>query len=100
MPEGYTSYALPEAKPGSGALVALLSRGRVPVVPVGASEEGGRLVVRFGPPFQPPARSGAGRAELDATLRRQMMLAIGSLLPEHLWGAYRAEIAAACVEVR
>jgi 1-acyl-sn-glycerol-3-phosphate acyltransferase len=100
FPEGYTSHALRAAKLGSGTLLALLSRGRVPVVPVGAAEEAGRLVIRFGPPFLPPARAGAGRAELDPVLRRRMMVAIGALLPGRLWGAYRAEIAAARFEVR
>jgi hypothetical protein len=93
FPEGYTSYRLIEARPGSGTLVALLSRGRVPVLPAGVFEEGEQMVVRFGAPFLPEAGNRENRDAADAALRRRMMVAIGALLPEELRGVYAGVIA-------
>lgn len=43
--------SLREPYPSSGKALAWLSRGRVPIVPVGVSEEDGHLVLQVGQPF-------------------------------------------------
>lgn len=88
MPEGTASFELREARPGVGEALAWLSKGGVPMVPVGVFEREGVLTAAFGPPVQLPAVE-SGKAERDRALRDHVMLAIGRLLPEALWGHYR-----------
>lgn len=93
FPEGRATVALAEARPGSGAFLCRIVRRGVPLLPAGAFQEQDTLVIRFGPPFSltdaPPGESA------DHAARRQVMSAIGRLLPPALWGAYAAAIAAA-----
>ena len=95
FPEGTATVALGEAKPGTGAFLARVSRLGVPILPVGVCQEDGALVVRFGPPFLLDGPAPDGAADMDGSVRRQVMLAIGRLLPQRLWGTYAEAIAAA-----
>ncbi len=87
FPEGTASFALEEARPGSGAFLHRVSILEIPLLPVGAYVEEGTLVVSFGELFSLPAAPPAGE-DLDVWARRQVMVAIGRLLPRELWGAY------------
>ena len=91
-PEGIGKGALINPQPGTGALLLLLSNRGVPVLPVGLFEEGGVLTARFGPPVLLSVPSNIDKDARDELARRQMMVTIGRLLPDHLWGAYKADI--------
>jgi hypothetical protein len=66
---------------GVGSFITLLVGAGLPVLPVGVTEDDGRLRVSFGPAFCPeiPAR---GR-ERDSTVAQQVMAAIARQLPSH-----------------
>jgi hypothetical protein len=71
----------------------MLTRDTIPILPAGIFEEDDRvLAVRFGAPFALCVPRNAPRAERDAQAARQVMVQIGKLLPERMWGAYREEI--------
>ena len=91
-PEGIGKGALIDPQPGTGALLLLLSNRGVPVLPVGLFEEGEVLTARFGPSMLLSVPSNIDKDMRDELARRQMMIAIGRLLPDHLWGAYKADI--------
>lgn len=91
FPEGRATYALEEALPGSGAFLHRISSLGVPLLPLGAFLEGDVLTLRFGEPFQLEGGP-AGGETLDDWARRRVMVAIGRLLPERLWGIYREDI--------
>lgn len=87
VPEVLGKGILIEAVPGSGLALLSLSRGRVPILPVGLWEEDDALVVRFGEPFTLEVEAGE-REEQDRQARERVMVAIGRLLPERYWGFY------------
>jgi hypothetical protein len=95
-PEGLeSSGVLIEPQEGVGRFLGMASR-RAPLLPAGIWEdEAGALHVRFGPPFRlarPPHEAPPG--DEDRHLAREVMVAIGRLLPRDYWGAYEADIAA------
>ncbi|HXG35613.1 MAG TPA: hypothetical protein VNL15_01445, partial [Dehalococcoidia bacterium] len=75
-----------------GAFLLLLSEHGLPMLPVGIYEDDGVLSARFGEPFFVDVR-GIGKEKRAEAARDQVMVAIGRLLPPHLWGAYSAEVA-------
>jgi len=82
--------------PNSAVALAWLSRGAIPLVPVGVYEDdAGRLTARFGEPFV-LAWDGltAARAEREA-LTQRVMAAVAALLPPALHGAFAAPEASA-----
>lgn len=88
MPEAAGSGKLLTPPAGSGLFLATLARHKAKLVPLGAwEEEDGTLVVRFGEPFAIP-QIGIAKSEADRLVREQVMVAIGRLLPERLWGDY------------
>ena len=91
MPEAGGSGTLRQPLDGSGLFVHSLVRRGVPVIPVGFWDDGDTLVVSFGPPLV-LAPTGEDRLEQDRSASEQMMVAIGRLLPERQWGAYREAI--------
>jgi 1-acyl-sn-glycerol-3-phosphate acyltransferase len=94
-PEGQTGagFALRHPPPGAGLFLLLLTHDKIPILPTGVFEgDDCALTVRFGAPFALCAASASSRAERDAQAARQVMTAIGKLLPEKMWGAYREEI--------
>jgi len=104
-PEGTGDPAHPRClvspPPGTGRFLLLLARqigassdASLPFLPVGVAERDGRLTATFGQPFSllPPAA--LPKAQADAWASRQVMLAIGRLLPAELWGEYADDIAA------
>ncbi|MBI4317472.1 MAG: hypothetical protein HY675_03200 [Chloroflexi bacterium] len=92
FPEGTATSTLREAKPGSGALLHRINRLGVPLLPVGTYLDGNVLIVRFGPPFHVVESTAGPGEDTDSYVRRQVMTAIGQLLPEQLWGPYAAAI--------
>lgn len=88
MPEARGKGVLVEATPGAGLFLQMLNRRGAPILPAAAFEEPGRLVLRFGEPFNPVAPRRASRDEQDRLVREQAMVAIGRLLPESMWGFY------------
>lgn len=92
VPEALGKGTLIEAMPGSGLALLALSRGRLPVVPVGLWEDDATLMVRFGEPFTLKGGS-SNREEQDRQARERVMVAIGCLLPERYWGFYADAIA-------
>jgi hypothetical protein len=87
VPEVLGKGTLIEAVPGTGLVLLALSRGRVPIVPVGLWEDDEMLMVRFGEPFALKVGS-SDRQEQDRQARERVMVAIGRLLPERYWGFY------------
>lgn len=69
--EGDGFAGLRPARPGSGALLALLARRGVPALPAGVWSEDGRLVARIGPPWLP--------AGDDNTVRRAVTERLAAL---------------------
>ena len=94
-PEGGNALegpGLAPAVPESGAAIAWLSRGTVPVLPVGVYEDAaGRLTARFGAAFtlERPARGAGAEHEAEA-LTERVMRALAELLPPDLHGVYGA----------
>jgi 1-acyl-sn-glycerol-3-phosphate acyltransferase len=62
-----------------GAFIALLVEAGLPVLPVGVTEQRGRLRVSFGPLFVPDTP--LSRSERDRAVARQVMTAIARQLP-------------------
>jgi len=91
VPEALGKGTLIEAMPGSGLALLALSRGRLPIVPVGLWEDDETLMVRFGEPFTLNVGS-SDRQEQDRQARERVMVAIGRLLPERYWGFYAPAI--------
>lgn len=94
-PEGRTGnhQALCQPPRGAGLFLLMLTRGALPILPAGIFEDKScTLTVNFGAPFQLCARRGIPREEQDSDAARQVMVQIGKLLPERMWGAYREEI--------
>jgi len=93
VPEALGKGTLIEAMPGSGLALLALSRGRLPILPVGLWEDDATLMVRFGKPFTLTLKAGAtSREEQDRQARERVMVAIGRLLPERYWGFYAPAI--------
>ncbi len=95
-PEGRTGdhQTLRQPPPGTGLFLLMLTHDWIPVLPAGIFEDDadGALTVRFGAPFQLSVPRQLPRAERDAHAARQVMVQIGRLLPEKMWGVYREEI--------
>lgn len=79
--EGDGFEGVGEALPGTGSLIALLTRDDAPVLPAAVWWDGRRLRGRFGPAWHPTERD-------DGVLREEMMRRIAALLPEHLRGPF------------
>ena len=94
MPEGRDGEGgrLIEPPPGVGRFLLLLSRGGVPILPVGVFEREGALTASFGEPFRLEVQPGLSKGEQDQQAREQVMVAIGRLLPSRLWGVYEGQI--------
>jgi 1-acyl-sn-glycerol-3-phosphate acyltransferase len=88
MPEARGKGILVEALPGVGLFLQMLNRRGAPILPVAVYEEPGRLVLRFGEPFMPKVPRRTEREEQDRLVREQVMVAIGRMLPESMWGSY------------
>jgi hypothetical protein len=94
-PEGETGAGLGLRKPppGAGLFLLLLTYDHIPILPAGIFEDDANtLTIRFGAPFDLCVPRALSRDERDADAARQVMVAIGRLLPERMWGAYREEI--------
>ncbi len=95
-PEGRTGANLELCMPprGAGLFVLWMTHERIPILPAGIYEDDtdGALTVRFGAPYALHVPPHLPRDERDALAARQIMVAIGKLLPDRMWGAYRKEI--------
>jgi hypothetical protein len=94
-PEGYAGKngTLKRLPDGAGLFLLLLSHDTIPFLPVGIYEDDeNRLTANFGAPFMLCVPRTLSREERDREAARQVMVRIGKLLPERLWGAYREEI--------
>ena len=97
-PEGRTgdNLSLRKPPPGAGLFLLMLTRNTIPILPAGIFEDDDRLLtVRFGAPFQLCVPRDVPREERDVNSARQVMLQIGKLLPERMWGVYREELSTA-----
>jgi hypothetical protein len=92
FPEAVGAGRLIQPPPGLGSFLLLLSSHGLPILPAGAFEEDGRLTVAFGPPFRIDVARSAPRADKERLASQQVMVAIGRLLPEELWGVYAPDI--------
>lgn len=92
-PEGNTgaNLALCEPPSGAGLFLLLLTHDTLPILPVGLYEEES-LIANFGAPFHLRVPRDLSREQRDREAVRQVMIAIGRLLPERMWGFYREEI--------
>jgi hypothetical protein len=97
-PEGRTgpNLSLCEPPAGAGLFLQLLTHDTIPCLPAGIFEDTTfALTVNFGAPFQLRVQRGLPRDERDRQAARRVMVEIGKLLPERMWGVYREEIGAA-----
>jgi hypothetical protein len=83
-PEAGGTQALIRPPNGMGRFLTLLNRRGVPLVPVGAFEEGKRFHVTFGPALTHGALDGLG----DAQSAERAMRVIAALLPARSRGVY------------
>ena len=87
--EGLTGALVP-AMPESGTVLAWLSHGEIPILPIGVWEdEEGRLTARFGEPFTLERTRGTDSSDPEA-LTDEIMHAVAALLPSEFRGAYSA----------
>ncbi len=94
-PEGRTgpNLSLCEPPAGAGLFLLMLTRDTVACLPAGIFEDDSlALTVNFGAPFQLCVPRDLTREERDGQAARQVMVEIGKLLPERMWGVYRQEI--------
>ena len=95
-PEGRTGDNLTLCKPppGAGLFMLMLAHDSTPILPVSIFEDSaeGTLTVRFGAPFALCVSRQATREERDRDASRQVMIQIGRLLPERMWGIYCEDI--------
>lgn len=78
-PEGMdTPGKLAKPHQGAGAFIALLVEAGLPVLPVGVTEQAGRLTLSFGQLFIPEIPP--GRVERDLAVTRQVMTSIARQL--------------------
>ncbi len=94
-PEGFAGKngTLKYPPAGAGLFLLMLSHDTIPFLPVGIYEDDeNRLTANFGAPFMLCVPRTLSREERDREAARQVMVRIGKLLPERLWGAYREEI--------
>ncbi len=94
-PEGHTGPEgmLKEPPQGAGLFLLLLTHDTIPCFPVGWWDEPDRTItIKFGSPFQLTIPRIKDRQERDRMAATRVMVEIGKLLPERLWGAYRQPI--------
>jgi hypothetical protein len=92
MPEGtvgLTPELLP-AREGVGTFLMLLAHAGARILPVGFYEEQERLVAQVGAPFDLEVPSHLPKSDRDRWVSDRIMCSIRTLLPEPLWGAYKA----------
>jgi len=97
-PEGNTGENLGLCQPprGAGLMLWLLARDTIPLLPVGIFEDDDQiLTVNFGVPFTLQVSPQLSKLARDVESARQVMIRIGMLLPERMWGVYRHEIQSA-----
>lgn len=102
-PEGYAGKngALKHPPDGAGLFLLMLSHDTIPLLPVGIFEDAeNRLTANFGTPFMLCVPHTLSRKERDREAARQVMVRIGRLLPENLWGVYYEEIGQALGKVK
>ena len=94
-PEGQTGagLALRHPPPGAGLFLLMLAHDRIPILPAGIFEDSAHtLTVNLGVPFDLRVPRNLPRDVRDAAAARQVMVAIGRLLPERMWGMYQDAI--------
>ena len=90
-PEGRTGHnqTLCEPPVGAGLFLLLLAHDVIPCLPAGIFEDDARvLTVNFGTPFYQRVPRHLPREVRDREAARQVMVAIGRLLPERMWGVF------------
>lgn len=94
-PEGHTGENLNLCEPpdGAGLFLLMLTHDAVPCLPAGLYEdEDGVLTANFGPPFPLQVPRTLPRETRDRAAAQTVMVEIGKLLPERMWGVYQGEI--------
>lgn len=94
-PEGNTGENLGLCQPphGAGSMLMLLTHDTIPFLPVGIFEDTDKAInINFGAPFQISVSNQLPKTQRDCQAARQVMIEIGKLLPERMWGIYRQDI--------
>jgi hypothetical protein len=94
-PEGFTGANCTLGRPpdGAGLFLSMLSHATIPFLPAANFEdEDNVLTVNFGKPFLLDVPRALTREQRDREASRQVMVEIGKLLPEKLWGEYAKDI--------
>lgn len=94
-PEGNTGSNLGLSQPprGAGLMLMLLTHDTIPFLPVGIFEDADQIVnVNFGAPCTLNVPRRLSKELRDCESARQVMVQIGRLLPERMWGVYREDI--------
>lgn len=94
-PEGFTGVngSLGQPPKGAGLFLSMLSHETIPFLPAANYEDDNHvLTVNFGKPFLLNVPRTFSRQERDYETSRQLMVQIGTLLPEKMWGVYHSDI--------
>lgn len=89
-PEGQSgpNATLCEPPPGAGIFLLLLTREKIPLVPLGICETDNALTLRFGEPFLLRASRAAVRAERDRAAATCVMQTLAALVPPEIRARY------------
>ena len=89
-PEGQSGAkaALCEPPPGAGIFLLLLTREKIPLLPLGIYEMNNTLTLRFGEPFLLCDSRAAARAERDRAAATCVMQTLAALVPPELRAMY------------
>ena len=94
-PEGYTGEGrkLKQPPAGAGLFLQMLSHDKIPFLPVGVYEgENQTLTANFGATFMLNVPRALPREQRDSAAARQVMVHVGKLLPEWMWGFYKEDV--------
>lgn len=96
-PEGRTGENVTLCQPptGAGLFLEMLSHNQIPFLPVGFYTQDKTMFVNFGKLFMLHVPRRLPRPARDCEITRQVMIAIGKLLPEKMWGTYAQDISGA-----
>lgn len=83
--------ALRDPYPSSGKALAWLSRGELPIIPVGVGDDGERIVLHIGKPFVLAWPGGREARQQRDALAARVMREIAAVLPESQRGGWEPE---------
>ncbi|MCG3141566.1 MAG: hypothetical protein HDKAJFGB_02861 [Anaerolineae bacterium] len=93
-PEGQAGpdATLCEPPPGAGIFLLMLTRGKIPLLPLGIYEQNNALTLRFGEPFDLADDAASTRAARDRAAATRVMQTLAALVPPELRALYAKKV--------